>query len=132
MPDATKTSAAPESAEEAKAASAQGTKAPVKELAKPRSLLQDAIRDLVRRPLFLIPSGIILVLVAMAAFPSLFASADPQLCELGRSLQKPSADAWFGYDARGCDVYARTIYGTRTSITVGVLATVGSALIALV
>ncbi|MEU0160717.1 ABC transporter permease [Streptomyces sp. NPDC006261] len=132
MRDATKTSVAPASGEEPPAGSAEASKAPVKELAKPRSLLQDAVRDLVRRPLFLIPSGIILVLVAMAAFPSLFASADPQLCELGRSLQKPSADAWFGYDARGCDVYARTIYGTRTSITVGVLATAGSALIALI
>ncbi|CAM5456148.1 Peptide ABC transporter permease OS=Streptomyces microflavus OX=1919 GN=Smic_54380 PE=3 SV=1 [Streptomyces microflavus] len=50
---------------------------------------------------------------------------------VGRLLQKPSADAWFGYDARGCDVYVRTIHGARTSITVGVLATLGSAVIAL-
>ncbi|MBQ0983809.1 ABC transporter permease [Streptomyces sp. F63] len=100
--------------------------------AKPRSLMQDAIRDLIRRPLFLIPSAIILVLVTMAMFPGLFASANPHLCDLSRSLDRPSADAWFGYDARGCDLYARTIHGTRTSITVGVLATAGAALIAAV
>jgi oligopeptide transport system permease protein len=127
MPDATNTSVLE-----------PGQPAPVVDKAadasasKPRSLLQDALRDLVRQPLFLIASGIIALLLAMAAFPTLFTSADPQLCELSRSLQGPSADAWFGYDARGCDVYARTIHGTRTSITVGVLATLGSAAIALI
>ncbi|OII69388.1 MULTISPECIES: ABC transporter permease [unclassified Streptomyces] len=128
MPDATKTSVAPQPAESAQQdsgtpADGQGN--------KPRSLLQDALRDLVRRPLFLVASAIIVVLLAMSAFPSLFASADPQYCDLSRSLQGPSAEAWFGYDPRGCDVYARTIHGARTSIIVGVLATAGSALIAL-
>ncbi|MFG3380823.1 ABC transporter permease [Streptomyces sp. NPDC047999] len=126
MPDVTNTAVTPEAAA-APPAAPQHSKKPEKS----RSLLQDAVRDLVRRPLFLIASGIIVLLLAMAAFPTLFASADPQLCELSRSLQRPSADAWFGYDARGCDVYARTIHGARTSITVGVLATLGSALIAL-
>jgi oligopeptide transport system permease protein len=131
MPDATTTSVANEPAEQTAKAAAPGPDARGGGSTKSRSLLQDAVRDLIRRPLFLVASGIILLFVAMAAFPTLFASADPQLCELSRSLQRPSMDAWFGYDARGCDVYARTIHGARTSITVGVLATLGSALIAL-
>jgi oligopeptide transport system permease protein len=129
MSDTTKT--VPEPAEQAAATGALGSNPTGTEPDKAHSLLQDALRDLVRRPLFLIAAGIILVLVAMAAFPGLFASADPQSCELSRSLDRPSAEAWFGYDARGCDVYARTIYGARTSITVGVLATLGSAVLAL-
>ncbi|MCZ4610869.1 ABC transporter permease [Streptomyces sp. Lzd4kr] len=129
MSDATKTTATPEPTEQAAhtaVLSPTGTEPDAS-----RSLLGHAVRDLVRRPMFLVPSGIILVLVTMAIFPGVFAGTDPQLCELSKSLQKPSADAWFGYDARGCDVYARTIYGTRTSITVGVLATAGASAIAL-
>ncbi|MCI0385867.1 ABC transporter permease [Streptomyces sp. CNQ085] len=94
-----------------------------------RSLLQDAIRDLVRRPIFIVSAGVILFLCVIAAFPGLFTSVDPRSCSLSNSLQSPSSEAWFGYDARGCDIYARVIHGTRTSIVVGVLATVGSAII---
>ncbi|MDT7796602.1 MAG: oligopeptide transport system permease protein, partial [Actinomycetota bacterium] len=31
--------------------------------------------------------------------------------------------AWFGYDNQGADVFARTIYGTRASLLVGVIST---------
>jgi oligopeptide transport system permease protein len=88
-----------------------------------RSLASDAWHDLRRRPLFLISVGLIAVLLVLAAFPQLFTSADPTAGDLARSRQAPSAQAWFGYDLLGRDVYARTIYGTRVSIVVGVLAT---------
>ncbi len=58
----------------------------------------------------------------MAAFPGLFTGEDPKECLLERSRQKPSGDAWFGYDLQGCDIYARTIHGARASIVVGTLA----------
>lgn len=132
MSDTTKTTVTPQPAEQAAYVAAAGPVATGTEPNKARSLFRDAIRDLIRRPLFLAPSGIILLLIVMSIAPGLFTNVDPQLCELSKSLQKPSSDAWFGYDARGCDVYARTIHGTRTSITVGVLATLGSAFIALV
>ena len=35
----------------------------------------------------------------------------------------PSAAHWFGTDLQGHDIYARTVYGARASITVGVCAT---------
>ncbi|MDQ1657173.1 MAG: oligopeptide transport system permease protein, partial [Cryptosporangiaceae bacterium] len=41
----------------------------------------------------------------------------------------PSADAWFGRDRQGFDVYARAIYGTRISLIVGILATLGTTLV---
>ena len=90
---------------------------------RPRSLASDAWHDLRRRPLFLISVTLIAVLLLLAAFPQLFTSADPSAGDLARSRQPPSAQAWFGYDLLGRDVYARTIYGTRVSIAVGVLAT---------
>ncbi|MDQ3152471.1 MAG: ABC transporter permease [Actinomycetota bacterium] len=96
---------------------------------RPRSLASDAWHDLRRRPLFLILVGLISVLLVLAAFPQLFTSADPTAGDLARSRRPPSAQAWFGYDLFGRDVYARTIYGTRVSIIVGVLATMFTVLV---
>lgn len=96
---------------------------------RPRSLASDAWHDLRRRPLFLISVALIAVLLVLAAFPQLFTSADPTAGNLARSRQPPSAQAWFGYDLFGRDVYARTIYGTRVSIIVGVLATTFTVLV---
>jgi oligopeptide transport system permease protein len=90
---------------------------------KPRSLTSDALRDLRRNPIFIISAVIIVILVVMAAFPGLFTSKDPRFCDLNLTRQGPSADAWFGYDVQGCDVYARTIYGARASILVGLVTT---------
>jgi oligopeptide transport system permease protein len=44
-------------------------------------------------------------------------------------MEGPSADAWFGYDLQGRDVFARSVYGARTSIIVGVLATLATVLL---
>lgn len=90
---------------------------------RPRSLASDAWHDLRRRPLFLVSVTLIAFLLVLTAFPQLFTSVDPSAGDLARSRQPPSAQAWFGYDLLGRDVYARTIYGTRVSIVVGVLAT---------
>jgi oligopeptide transport system permease protein len=90
---------------------------------KPRSLTSDAWHDLRRNPIFIISAMIIVVFVVMAAFPGVFTSKDPRFCDLNLSRQAPSADAWFGYDVQGCDVYARTIYGARASILVGLFTT---------
>jgi oligopeptide transport system permease protein len=96
---------------------------------KPRSLWSDAWHDLRRRPLFIIASIVIAVLVIMSLFPGLFTNADPNLRDLGRSRQAPSAEAWFGYDLQGQDIYARVIYGARWSMLVGVFASALTVLI---
>ncbi|TDD95010.1 ABC transporter permease [Jiangella asiatica] len=96
---------------------------------RPRSLASDAWRDLRRSPIFLISAVIIAVLVLMAAVPSLFTNAEPDQCNLQLSRQGPSGSAWFGYDLQGCDVYARTVYGARASILVGVFTTIGVAVL---
>jgi oligopeptide transport system permease protein len=93
---------------------------------KPRGLLGDAWFDLRHKPLFWIAGGFILLFLVMAAFPHLFTSKDPTEALLERSRQPPSADAWFGYDVQGADLYARVIYGTRASIVVAVLSTLGT------
>jgi oligopeptide transport system permease protein len=89
-----------------------------------RSLGADAWRDLRRKPIFWVSVLIVVGFVAMAAYPKLFTGVNPSDCDLNRSLGRPSARAWFGYDFQGCDVYARSVYGARASIEVGVLSTV--------
>jgi oligopeptide transport system permease protein len=96
---------------------------------KPRGLLGDAWRDLRRKPLFWISAVLILLFFVMAAFPGLFTSVDPKHGELAVSRDGPSSDAWFGYDVLGRDVYARVIYGTRASIIVSILSTIGTVVV---
>lgn len=92
---------------------------------RPRGLFGDAWHELRRRPLFWVSVSMILLVVLMAAVPSLFTSGDPGLAQLSRSRQPPSAEAWFGYDNQGYDIYTRVIHGARASIVVGVLSTIG-------
>lgn len=96
---------------------------------RPRSLSADAWRELRRRPIFVISAVLIGALLVLAAFPQLFTSVDPTVGDLSRAREEPSAEAWFGYDNLGRDVFARTIYGTRVSILVGVMATLCTVLL---
>ena len=96
----------------------------VDESGTPASLWSDAWRNLRRRPLFWIAAALIVLVVTVAAFPRLFTSLDPRFCELSNSLGSPAPGHPFGYDFQGCDIYARTIYGARASVAVGVLATI--------
>lgn len=94
-----------------------------------RSLGADAWDAMRRNPLFWVSAVLIVVFVLMAIFPGLFTDKDPTACDLNFARLEPSPQAWFGYDLQGCDVYARTIYGARASITVGVLTAVAAAVI---
>ncbi|WP_433268343.1 ABC transporter permease [Actinosynnema sp. CS-041913] len=98
-------------------------------LDKPRGLFGDAWHTLRSRPLFWVSVSLIMLVVLMAVFPGLFTSGDPGLAQLSLSRQPPSAQAWFGYDNQGYDIYTRVIHGARASIVVGVLATVGVVLV---
>ncbi|MEV0390726.1 ABC transporter permease [Nonomuraea sp. NPDC050643] len=99
---------------------------------KPASLWTDAWYDLRRRPMFILSVIIILILLVMSLWPSLFTSIDPgnaRSCDLSTARQGPSAGHLFGRDNLGCDVYARTIYGARNSIVIGVFTTIITSLI---
>lgn len=84
---------------------------------------RDSWLGLRRRPKFVIAAALILFFVVLAIFPGLFTSADPGYADPYQSLLAPSATHWFGTDLQGHDIYARTVYGARASITVGVGAT---------
>ncbi|MFI1941916.1 ABC transporter permease [Streptomyces purpureus] len=96
---------------------------------KPRSLWSDAWRDLRRNPVFLISGVVILFLVFISLWPSALTSGNPLDCDLAKAQQGSQPGHPFGFDGQGCDVYTRTVYGARTSVTVGVLATLGVAVL---
>ena len=98
----------------------------------PASLWSDAWKDLRSNPIFLISAALILLFTVMAIFPQWFTSANPRECLLSNSLQRPSAEHWFGYDLQGCDYYARTVYGARVSMSIGVVVVGFAAVVAVV
>ncbi|WP_416977207.1 ABC transporter permease [Streptomyces sp. T028] len=109
---------------------ATGAPAPVTgTTGRPRSLWSDAWRDLRRNPVFLASSLIILFLVLISLWPSAITWESPLKCDLAHAQQGSGPGHPFGYDGQGCDVYTRTVYGARTSVTVGVLATLGVAVL---
>ena len=96
---------------------------------RPRSLWSDAWHDLRRNPVFVVSALVICFLVVIALWPSLIAPGNPLHCDLARAQDGPSPGHPFGYDGQGCDVYTRTVHGARASVTVGVCATAGVAVL---
>lgn len=94
-----------------------------------RSLTGEALARLGRSPLVWVALVILVILVAMAVVPGLFTNVDPQRCMLLNSRKPPAYGSWFGFDIQGCDVFARTVHGARASLSVALLATLGSTLI---
>ena len=89
----------------------------------PTSMWGEAWRDLRRRPLFWFSALLILLALLLALVPQLFTSTDPQYCVLANSLDGPQSGHPFGFDRQGCDIFARTVYGARASVAVGVFTT---------
>ncbi len=65
----------------------------------------------------------------VAAFAPVLPIADPTQVAFGGPRESPSLDAWFGTDALGRDVFARTMHGARISLAVGGFAIVFGMLI---
>jgi peptide/nickel transport system permease protein len=73
-----------------------------------------------RHPTIVIGGGLLALMVAMAIFAPYLGTADPQALAPAQRLHWPAAANWFGTDMLGRDVYSRTIYGARVSLTVGI------------
>lgn len=95
----------------------------VDESAPATSMWSDAWRTLRRNPLFIISAILIVFIIFVALFPGVFTKTDPNYCTLDDSLEPARSGHPFGFDMQGCDVYARVVYGTRTSLSVGILST---------
>lgn len=85
-----------------------------------RMRLSDLPRLARRHPPVLIGGGLLALLILLALAAPLYAG-DPVNMDPFKRLQPPSAEMWFGSDNLGRDVFARTIFGARISLMVGLL-----------
>ena len=99
------------------------------EVGEARSLASDAWRSLKKNWVFWFSVVLIALFVLMAIWPSLFTNVSPNEAILKDARVRPNANAWFGRDIQGYDIYSRTIYGARASILVGVFTTIATVII---
>ena len=76
----------------------------------------DAVRR--RQPTFVAGVGVFVLMVVAAVAAPVWGTRDP-LQMRPAAAAAPSAERWFGSDHFGRDVYSRTVYGTRISLSVG-------------
>jgi peptide/nickel transport system permease protein len=72
--------------------------------------------------------AILILFIVCALVAPWLSPHDPAKLDLGARLISPSASHWFGTDELGRDVFSRTLYGARISLTVA-FAVVGLSLI---
>jgi peptide/nickel transport system permease protein len=78
------------------------------------------LRDPIRRHPTIVIGGVLLGLIGlMAVLAPYLGTTDPQALSPIQRLRWPSPEHWFGTDMLGRDVYSRTVYGARVSLTVG-------------
>lgn len=100
---------------------------------KPSNLWRDAWRDLRRRPTFWVSLLVVAVVLLMAIWPTLFTTVPPNNdCQLANSNAGPTAGHLLGFTFQGCDIWSRMVWGARTSLSVGLLATAIGTVIGLV
>jgi peptide/nickel transport system permease protein len=88
-----------------------------------QTLWGDVWRRLRRNRLAILGTTIIMGLALTALLAPLIAPYDPGLQNLSLSLHPPSLKHWFGTDVLGRDYFSRVVYGSRISISIGVVAT---------
>jgi peptide/nickel transport system permease protein len=82
-----------------------------------------------RHPTVMIGVMLLLAMAAMALLAPYLGTVDPLAVAPVKRLRPPSELYWFGTDSYGRDVYSRTLYGARVSLTVGLsVAIFGTAL----
>lgn len=78
-------------------------------------------RKRLRVPASTVVAGIVALFFVLAAIvPQLLATRSPLDIDLYNTLSAPSAAHWLGTDDAGRDLYSRIVWGTRTSLVIGV------------
>ena len=85
---------------------------------RPQGWLGRVLEFARRNPTVVIGTSILSLMAAVAVFAPWLAT-DPLFINPIDRLKPPSKEFWFGTDHLGRDVFARTVFGTRISLTVG-------------
>lgn len=81
-----------------------------------------AVQFMLHQPLGAAGLVFIVVMALVAVFAPLVTPYDPLTVDYGGMLAAPSWQHWMGTDSFGRDVFSRIIYGARTALAVGFLA----------
>jgi len=65
--------------------------------------------------------GVVVLMVLLAVLAPLVSHHDPLKIDLVNQLQGPSLTHWLGTDIQGRDVWARLVYGSRVSLSAGII-----------
>ncbi|MBV8714060.1 MAG: ABC transporter permease [Chloroflexi bacterium] len=87
-----------------------------------RSPLLQALSRTLQNPMGLIGATIVAVLVVAALVAPLITPYNPVEQHPGLELQPPSGQFWLGTDHLGRDLLSRILFGSRSSMLIGVLA----------
>ncbi|WP_407189991.1 ABC transporter permease [Bradyrhizobium centrosematis] len=91
-----------------------------------RLRISDISRLAKRHPLVFAGAGLLILLSTLTLCAPFFAG-DPLNMDPLKRLRPPSAELWFGSDNLGRDVFARTIFGARISLAVGLMSAASAA-----
>lgn len=80
-----------------------------------------AWRQFRRHKLAMVGGLMLLIIVILAVGAPLFSRYDPNKVDLRQITRPPSTDHWLGTDRTGRDVWTRTIYAGRISLSVGIV-----------
>lgn len=80
----------------------------------------------------MVSMGILLLIISGCLFAEVFMTKDPTFMDLMNYNKAPDREFLFGTDTMGRDIFSMIWYGGRISLTIGILSTVISTLIAIV
>lgn len=92
----------------------------IAEVPRPRSSRLTQLQTFARRNPTIVAGASLLAFMAVISAIAGLIAGDPQFLNPSERLRGPSALHWFGTDNLGRDVYARTVFGARISLVVGV------------
>ena len=98
----------------------------------PRRSLAARSADAVRRNPTIFIGALLLAALVLVALLAPVIAADPFRQAPINRMRPPSERWWFGTDQFGRDIFSRTIYGTRVSLTVGISVALFSSIIGLI
>ena len=90
----------------------------IKKLAKNKAAIAGAI--------------VVITIIILAILAPLIAPYDPRAMDMSKKFQGPSLEHWLGTDDKGRDILSRLVYGSRISLTVGILSTLIGAFVGVV
>jgi peptide/nickel transport system permease protein len=89
------------------------------------------MRRAARRPLPVLGSALLIVLILSALLAPWLTPYDPFEMNVVDRLLPPNETYWFGTDAYGRDIFTRTLYGGRVSLVIGAAVAVASTVVGL-